>query len=170
MADMSADVLRNNLSNPARTYLWHIYFTTMIGGGDAAKVEGRCQSTSIPSRSTRGIHLPYKGTPGLKFPGKLTQPQIWRCRFVEGIDRKVFDALYGWQQTILNARTGIGSPDPTLKTEIHLKCINYGNVDWLAIKLVGAWLEEMPDVPLTYDANTFIHFDASFSYDYWEKE
>lgn len=170
MADMSADVLRNNLTNPARTYLWEIRFSNMIGGGSDI-IEARCQSASIPGRSSHGIRIPYKGTPGIKFPGKLTMPQTWSLSFVENVDRKVFDALYGWQQAIQNARTGIGLPDVSLKTDIYLKCLNQATGQpWLTIKLIGAWVEDIPEVALTYDANTIVHFRATFSYDRWEKE
>lgn len=124
MADMSSDVLKNNLTNPAKTYLWEMMFTNPVGGGDSNVMDLRCQTTTIPGRSHGEIIIPFKGTPGIKFPGKLTMDHNLAMTFIEGTDRKVFDALHGWSEAITSARTGIGGPDVAIKSDIYLRMLD----------------------------------------------
>ena len=168
MADMSADILRNNLTNPAKTYLWEMLFTNPVGGGDSDVMDLRCQTTSIPGRSHGEILIPFKGTTGIKFPGKLTMSHTLTMTFIEGTDRKVFDALHGWSEAITSAKTGMGGPDVTIKSDIYLRCLDMqGNV-WMTIKLIGAYIQVVDDVPLNYEDDTSIYYNATFSYDRWE--
>jgi len=166
---MSVDSLKNNLTNPARVYLWDIIIPSPKGGGDGNSLELRCQSTMIPGRSVGEIKVPYKGTPGIKFPGKATMSQKWTATFVEGLDKKIFAALTGWAQATINARTGIGLPDVMLKSDIYLWCLKSDGKPWLKIKLVGCYVESVEDVPLTYDTEAIVVFNTTFSYDYWEE-
>jgi len=166
---MSVDSLKNNLSNPARVYLWDIVIPNPKGGGDSNAMELRCQSTSIPSKGVGKINLPYKATAGIKFPGKITMPQAWDCTFVEGLDKKIFSALNGWSQAVSNSRTGIGLPDALLKSDIYLRCLKSDGTSWLKIKLVGCYVENVAEVPLPYDTEALLMFTCTFSYDYWEE-
>jgi len=168
MAHMSADNLKSNLTNPAKAYLWEVLFANPIGGGDAESLELRCQTTVIPGRSVGDILIPFKGTGGIRFPGKLTFSHDWPTTFVESSeDAKTFKALHAWNQAIIDARTGIGGPDVTIKADIYLYLLDTeGNV-WLKIKLVGCYPKTVDDVPVAYDAEGNIAFAATFSYDYW---
>ena len=170
MSDMSADNLRNNLSDVQRVYWWDIIIPNILGGGDEDALEVRAQSTSIPGRSFGGILIPYKGGPGFKVPGKLTMPHTWPCVFIEGLDRKVFDAITGWKQAITDARTGKGGPDSIIKKSAYLRLTNGTGVVTNKIKLVGCYPEDVPDVPITYDDEAVLMYSVTFSYDYWEPD
>ncbi len=168
MSLMSADNLRNNLSNPARTYLWEVMFTNPIGGGDTEILELRCQSAVIPGRAVGEILIPFKNTPGIKYPGKPTLSHTWTAMFVEGTDGKVFDALQAWSEAINSLKTGVGGLDPTIKTDIYLRLIDPpGNV-YKCIKLVGCYLQNVDEVPVAYEDESIIMYSGTFSYDYWE--
>ena len=168
MANMSSDNLKNNLNNPARLYLWEVLFTNPIGGGDAESLELRCQTATLPGRSVGEILIPFKATAGIKVPGKLVMSHNWTATFVEGIDKAVFTALQAWSQTITNARTGVGGLDTLIKSNIYLRLQDVeGNV-FLKIKLVGCYLQAVDDVPLAFEAEGVIMFNATFSYDFWE--
>jgi len=170
MADMSQDVLKNNLTNPAKGFLWEVMFVNPIGGGDADALDARCQSSSIPGRSVGEITIPYKGTPGVRFPGKLQMSHNWSVTFVESTeDRKTFNALHAWHQAIVNDRTGLGGPDPAIQSDVYLKCLDQEGTTWLTIKLVGCYVSEIGEVSLSYETNTNIVFPVTLSYDRWEK-
>lgn len=166
MPDMSVDSLKNNLTNPARTYLWEIMFANPLGG-DTDTLLLRCRSTSIPGRSVGKIHLPYKQTGGVEYPGKLNYSHSWACTFVEGQDRAIFIALYDWAQAAVNDDTGLSAAN--VKTDVYLHLIDTdGNVP-LRIKIVGAFLETVDDAPLAQDAEGELNFNGSWSYDKWVK-
>ena len=169
MANMSADNLKQNLSNPAKTYLWEVVFSNPIGGGDAEALELRCQSTSVPGRGVGEILVPYKNTPGIKYPGKPTVPHTWACVFIEGTDGKIFEALNAWNQAINDIRTGIGGADPLIKADIYLRLLDPPGTVFQKIKLVGCYIQDIPDTPVAYEDEANIMYSVTFSYDYWEK-
>jgi len=169
MADMGIDILRNNLTNPAKTYLWAVVFPKMIGGGDGNTLATRCQSAGLPGRSTNSIRIPFRGTPGFKVPGQASLSQVWNLEFLEStIDKKTFTALYNWQQIINNMRTGLGSPDPSVKADLYFQALDQAGATWLTIKLIGGYVESMGDISVSYGTNSTMTFPSTFSYDWWE--
>jgi len=167
---MSADNLKHDLSNAARVYWWDVVLSSLPGGGNRDHLEVRAQSTAIPGRSFGEILVPFKGSPGIKFPGKLTMTHIWPAVFIEGIDQEVFDAIYGWKQYVQDARTGIGSPDSLIKSDIYLRLQNAADSVIKKFKLVGCYPQAIDDVPLAYDDEAVVMYNVSFSYDYWIAE
>ena len=170
MPSMSADNLKKDISNPAKTYLWEVLFADVIGGGNRDHLEIRAQSTSIPGRSFGDILVPFKGTAGIKFPGKVIMTHSWPAVFLEGNDREVWDALYAWMQAIQNVRTGLGGPDSLIKADVYLRLLDQSGAVTSKIKLVGAYPQAVDEVPLSYDDESNIMYNATFSYDYWEDD
>jgi len=169
MANMGAECLNNNLANPARTYLWEVLFTNPIGGGDDDVLRLRCQATNVPGKSVGEILIPYKQSPGIKFPGKLTMSHTWTCTFIEGTDKKVFTALHKWSQAIIHDRLNVGGPDVAIKSDIYLRLLDtQGNV-FQTIRFVGCYVQAIDDVPLSYEDEDAIKYTATFSYDFWEE-
>lgn len=167
MADMSVNALRNNLTNIARSFWYDIIFASPIGGGDSTAMEARCVSTSLPGRGVGTIKVPYKASPGVKFPGKITMGQTWPVTFVEGTDKAIFDALYGWSEAIRSAQFGTGGDDSDIKSDILVLPHDQNGDPWLKIKLVGAYVENIPDVSISWDSEAEVRFSCTFSYDYW---
>ena len=170
MSNMGQDALSNNLSNPAKTYLWEVIFTNPIGGGDADTLMLRCQNTVIPGKSIGEILVPFKQSPGIKFPGKLTMSHSWTCSFIEGTDKKVFDALHAWHQLIVHDKLNVGLPDVAIKANIHLRLLDTTGTAYMKIKFVGAYVQEIAEVPLAYEDEASIIYPVTFSYDRWEEE
>ena len=167
---MSADNLKNNLSNPARAYLWEAMFTNPIGGGSAEVLMLRCQSANIPGRSVGEILIPFKQTAGIKFPGKLTVSHTWTTTFVEGMDKKVFNAIHAWNQAVVHDRLGVGGPDVTIKANEYLRLLDtQGNVI-MKIKFVGMYPQAVDDVPVAMDSEAAVYYSVTWSFDHWEEE
>ena len=166
---MNIDALTNNLSNPARSYMFEVLFPQIPGGGNAEDLEIRGFSSSIPGRGVGGINLPFKGTAGMKVPGKVKMDQSWKVAFREGTDASTFDSLYGWFQFIMDAKTGVGTPDPLTKTTIYLHCLDLEGNAWLKLKLVGCYIETMDEIPVSFESEEVVVFNVTFSYDRWEK-
>jgi len=169
MGNMSIDNLRNNLNNPARLYLWSVVFSNPIGGGDDEALELRCQATSIPGRSVGEILVPFKASAGMKFPGKLTMSHVWPTTFIEGTDKKVFTAIHAWNQTIVNASTGLGGLDTMIKANIYLRLQDVEDRVYQKIKLVGCYPQAIDDTPIAYENEGVIMYSVSWSYDFWDE-
>lgn len=166
MAKMSQDSFVNNLSNPARVYLWEVF----IPGpptGDTETYLLRAQSASRPERSFGLITIPFKQTPGAVYPGKDTVPHTWDVTFIEGEDRKIFQNFYDWMNKIIHNRYGTGSP--TFKIDIYLHELDTDGTVSNKIKMMGAYPQRMGDVPLSYDREESIMLTVQFAYDRWEQ-
>lgn len=166
---MSIDALRNNLTNPARVYMWDVVIPNLPGGGNEDTIEIRGFSSAIPGRAVGEILLPFKGTAGMKVPGKLDLTHTWAVTFRESTDKKTFEALHAWQEAIIGVKTGIGGPDPMVKADLYLRCLDLNGSPWLKIKLVGCYVQGIDEVPLSYDADGVIMYTCTFSYDYWHE-
>lgn len=167
--EMGADILKNNLNNPAKSYLWVVVFPKLIGGGDGVTLATRCQSASLPGRGTSSIKIEYLGTAGFKVPGKMAMDQTWRLEFLESTqDKKTFTALYNWQQAIQSAKTGLGGPDPAIKTDLYFQALDQQGQTWLTIKLYGCYVESIGEISVSYGSNTSMTFPVTMSYDWWE--
>jgi len=170
MAEMGVNALKNNLTNPARTYLWEMIIPNPIGGGDSETLTLRCQSTNVPGRSFGEIKVPFKQSAGLKFPGKLTYSQIWACTFIEGEDKKIFDAIHAWNQSVINDYENIGEGDTEIKQDLYLTLLTTKGDEALKIKLVGCYPQEVGEVALNYETEDSIKYPVTFSFDRWEAQ
>jgi hypothetical protein len=171
MPQMGVDSLKSNLTNPARTYLWEVIVPVPIGNGDSTTYTVRAQSTEIPSRGNGTIKVPYKQTAGIVFAGKLEYDQTWTVTFIEGEDKKVFDAVQSWQQNIVNNVTGIGLGDPLYKTDVYLTTISVGGTAFMKLKLRGAWIQKVDKVSVDYagGGDGTIRYPVTFAFDSWEE-
>lgn len=167
MSKMTIDALKTNLDNVARGYLWEVIFANPIGNGTTDTYHLRCRSTSIPGRSVGKLHVPFKQTAGIEFPGKITYSHSWTCTFIEGEDRKIFNDLNSWCNQIIDSATGMGSTK--IKTDVTLFLLNTDGTTADKIKLIGVYLQEISDTGLDYGNEGEVIISATFSYDRWEK-
>lgn len=165
---MGIDNLAANLGNVARSYIWEVSIPNPVGGGDSETLTLRCQSASIPGRSVTVIEVPYKQSSELQFYGKLKYSHVFKCEFIEGEDRAIFDAIYAWCQQQIDDVTNLGQGDDVAKTDIYLTLLTTSDVKYNQIRLKGCFVESMDEVSLNYHSNEPIKFGVSFRYDSWE--
>jgi len=162
---MSADSLKNNITNPARVYLWEVIIPTPPKG-DTQTYLLRAQSTSQPGRSFGKIHVPFKQSGGVEFPGKLTYSHEWSVTFIEGEDRALLVAMNAWMNRVIHERYMIGYPN--FKTDLYLHLINTDGSVAKKIKMIGCFPMELQEVEMDYNSETEMKFTSKFSYDRWE--
>ncbi len=168
MPEMGVNTLKNNLTNPARSYLWDIVIPSPIGGGDGTTLQVRAQSTSIPGRSFGTINVPYKQSGGVVFAGKLTYSHSWECTFVEGEDGAVHSAIYNWKQSIVHDYNNVGLGDDAIKQDIYLNLLGTDGSITRNIKLIGCFPSAVADVAVDYAADEIVRYPVTFAYDHWE--
>lgn len=167
---MAIDVntLKNNLTNPQRTYLWDILIPSPIGGGDSDTLSVRAQSVQKPSREVGAIHVPWRQSAGLNFPGKLAYTHQWECTFIEGEDHKIHDAIYGWMQTIVDDYDNIGAGDDQIKSDIYLNLLGVNGAVTLKIRLIGCYVQRLGEISFSNDTEAIASYSVLFSFDSWE--
>lgn len=169
MANFGTDSLKANLTNPQREYLWEVIIPTPIGDGNTETFQVRAQSSQIPGRRNTQIPIAYKQTAGVVVAGKLEYDHKWECTFIEGEDKKVYDALYSWQQKIVHDVAGVGVGDPLYKTDMYIVLQTTAGGDSLKLKLKGAWIEQVGQVALSYEADGTVKYPVTFAFDTTEK-
>ena len=166
--NISADNLLNNLSNLARTFMWQIVIPSPAGNGDSTLWQVRAQSASIPGRSVGNIHVPYLGSAGLEFPGKLTYSHVFDCSFIEGEDGKIHDAIYSWLQEMIDDYDNTGVGDDQIRRDVYLNLLNVKGVPYRSIRLVGAYIFSLGEVAINYEQEGGIIYPVQFRYNRWE--
>jgi hypothetical protein len=167
--NFGVDVLKNTMDNPARSYLWDVIIPRPVGGGDRDAFQTRCQSATLPGRSVGTIAIPYKQTPGIVIPGKAKVPHLWKATFIESADRKIFDFLYAWAQSLVNTKTGVGMGDGLAKTDLYMSLSSVAAQEYLRLRMMGVFFTEVGDIDLSYESEGILTFSTTFSYDDWEK-
>lgn len=169
MANMSVDALKANLTNPQMNYLWEIVIPTPIGDGEMETFQLRAQSAQVPSREQGQIVIPFKQTAGIAIPGKLSYTHKWDCSFIEGEDKKVYEAIYSWLQEIVDVNTGTGAGDSSVKTDIYLTQLARGGEITLKLKLKGCYVFSLGQISLNYADEGYVTYPITFSFDSIEK-
>jgi hypothetical protein len=161
---MGINSLKGTLTNPQRVYLWDVLIPDPVGGGNTETLMLRCQSTAIPGESVGQIVIPYKQTPGAAYPGKRTVSHTWTCTFIEGEDQAIIDNLRPWLMACVN-NDGVGEGDDVIKRDVYLKMLSTKGDDTREVKLVGAFLQDIAEVALSYDAEEVVRYSITFSFD-----
>ncbi len=164
---MNTDKLKANLTTGQRTYMWEVIIPNPLGDGDSETFTLRCQSTSKPGRYFGRIPIPYKQGPGFNIPGKLRYSQTWDVTALEAEDAETHKFLYTWQQSIINDASEIGVGDAFIKRDIYLRLLSTTNEETLKIKLVGAYPENVPDIPLSMGTEDVVRYSVTFVFDKW---
>jgi hypothetical protein len=111
--------------------------------------------------------VPYKQTAGINFAGKNTYTHTWELSFIEGEDKKVHDAIYGWLQSIIDDVDGIGDGDDMIKQDIYLNLLSTkGTIDQ-TFKMIGAFPIKLGAVEVTYTEERVVTYPVTFSFDSW---
>lgn len=165
MPTMDADSLNNNLTNPARIYLWEVIIPNPLAGS-AELFLLRAQTTQMPERSFGKIHLDYKQSAGVDYSGKLTYPHEWPITFVDGEDRQALQDIYDAMNYIVDDKTHTGNV--SYKRDIYLHLINQDAAVAKRYKFVGSWPLRLESVNMDFTSEDAVRFTVVFNYDRWE--
>lgn len=166
---MNLDALKQNLTNPQRTFMWEFEIPAPKGISASDVWTIRSQSIVEPGRSFAAIDIPYKGTGGLRVPGKEVYTHEIAVRVLESEDAATFKAIHSWMKMIRDNVSGVGEADPDLKTDAVVRLLTTKGVVAKMVKLVGMYPQAKPDVTLNYDENAVEGYDVTFAYDRWEE-
>lgn len=165
------------LSNPAKTDLWYLYFSTIPGyKADGEDIKFNIHTTATPGIQTQVLTVAWQGqTAG--YPGQRTLTHTLPCGIMEQEDGRIGKILYSWAQvcgrntdgTMLthgdNAGSGAGSDYKTDAVLVHLNELRTPTNAW---GLRNIWLQTVGDVALNQNTAGVMMYNATFYYDWWE--
>lgn len=169
MAQLNVDALKNNLTTPQRVFLYEFEIPAPKGTGVSDIWVIRAMSIQEPGRSFDPIDIPYKGTGGMRVPGKEKYSHEFTVRILESEDGASFNAIHSWMQLVRNNRTGVGSSDADIKTDAVVTKLSTKGEATRRFKFIGIYPQDKPLSALDSKTNEVQEYEVVFAYDRWEE-
>jgi len=83
---------------------------------------------------------------------------------LEGEDEKSIDSLRPWLMASVD-NDGKSLGDDAIKRDVYLQLVSTKGENTRKIKLVGAYVQDIAEVPLSYDAEDVVRYTITFAYD-----
>lgn len=164
------------LGEPLKKYAWEVVISDPPVGIALAFVPVmslRARATSIPGVEIETITTAF-GPFQYEIPGRKKYPRRMAIRFEEGYNWPLLPAFVSWMNAGQNETTGAGRRAAALRSNIWLRLLGpgQGRVPQFtqAIHAYNCMPVSVSDSPLDYSASDFVHYDVTFSYDYWRWE
>lgn len=159
------------LGTPAKQYLWEFIIPQVPAAAGAVpeSLTFRARSTVWPGRQVGKAIRHFKGH-RTGHPTKNMFPMSMPVTFEEGMNGVVLQAMRNWFNAWLNEKDGSGSSDETVKVDAFVRLLDHQQQVVAQGHVFGFFVENMPDVPLSYEADALLQISVTFGYDYWDLE
>jgi hypothetical protein len=164
------------LGEPIKKYAWEIVISDPPIGLALAFVpimSLRARGTSIPGVEVETITTSF-GPFQYEIPGRKKYSRRLAIRFEEGYNWPILPAFMAWMDAVQNETQGEGQRAGTLRSNIWLRLLGPKAGDDVqftqAIHAYNCTPINIADSPLDYAASDLVHYDVTFSYDYWRWE
>ena len=159
------------LATPAKQYLWEFIIPQVpaAAGAVAEALSFRARVAAWPARGVTTALTNFKGHK-IKHPSKNNFTQTMPVTFQEGMDGVVIQALRNWFNAWLDEKSGSGQGESTVLTDAFVRILNHDESVVLQGHFYGFFVENMPEVPLSYEADGLLQVPATFGFSYWDIE
>lgn len=159
------------LGTPAKQYLWEFIIPQVPAAAGAASqaLAFRARVTAWPGRVVGTAMRFFKGH-RTKHPTKNLFPMILPVTFEEGMNGIVLQVLRNWFNAWLNEKDGSSQGESAVKVDAIVRILDHQDQVVAQGHIFGFFVENMPDVPLSYEADGLLQIQVSFGYDYWDLE
>ena len=106
---------------------------------------------------------------GVACSGMAGEPAL-PVTFEEGMDGVILQTLRNWFNAWLNEKDGSSQGESAVKVDAIIRLLDHQNQVVAQGHIFGFFVENMPDAPLSYEADGLLQIQASFGYDYWDLE
>lgn len=159
------------LGTPAKQYLWEFIIPQVpaAAGAVAESLTFRARSTAWPGRQVGTAMRHFKGH-RMKHPTKNMFPMSLPATFEEGMNGVVAQTMRNWFNAWLSEKDGSSQGESVVKVDALVRLLDHQNQVVLQGHVFGFFIENMPDVPLSYEADGLLSIAVTFGYDYWDLE
>lgn len=159
------------LATPAKQYLWEFIIPQVpaAAGATAQALTFRARVTAWPGRQVGKQMRFFKGH-RTAHPTKNLFPMALPVTFEEGMDGVVVNTMRNWFNAWLSEKDGSSQGESAVKVDAFIRLLNHQDEVVLQGHIYGFFVENMPDSPLSYEADAFFQPQVTFGYDYWDLE
>lgn len=159
------------LTTPAKQYLWEFIIPRVpaSAGAAAEALTFRARVAAWPARGVTTATTNFKGHK-IRRPSKNNFTQTLSVTFEEGMDGVVISTLRNWFNAWLSEKTGVGQGEDAVMVDAYVRVLNHDESVVLQGHIYGFFVENMPDVALSYEADGLLQVQATFGFSYWDLE
>lgn len=156
---MSVDEIR--LIEPARQFLWDIRINAPVSSNT---LEMRVKSASIPQKANEVLEINYKAGK-TSFTGRDSSSHTWNCIFWDDTAMSVYTTFNEWVKLQYNELDGRGTTKATYTGTAVLIQRDGTGAKIAEYYLDGLFIEDLSEIPLSYDSNEAIEVTVTFRFD-----
>ena len=159
------------LGTPAKQYLWEFIIPQVPAAAGAVSdaLSFRARVAAWPGRGVGTAISHFKGHK-IKHPTRNNFPQTMPVTFEEGMNGIILQTLVNWFNAWLDEKDGSSQGESVVKTDAIIRLLNHQDQVVAHGHIFGFFVENMPDIPLNYDADALLQIAGTFGYDYWDLE
>lgn len=159
------------LGTPAKSYLWEFIIPQVpaAAGAVSEALALRARVTAWPGRQVGTALRHFKGH-RTKHPTRNMFPMTLPVTFEEGMNGVVLQTLRNWFNAWLSEKDGSSQGESAVVVDAIVRVLDHQNEVVAQGHIYGFFVENMPDVPLSYEADTLLQVPVTFGYSYWDLE
>lgn len=159
------------LTTPAKPYLWEFIIPRVPAavGAVAEALTFRARVAAWPARAVTEAFTHFKGHK-IKRPSKNSFEQTLNVTFEEGMDGVVITALRNWFNAWMNEKTGVGQGESAVVVDAIVRILDHDESVVLQGHMFGFFVQNMPAVLLSYEADGLLQIPVTFGFSYWDLE
>lgn len=153
-----------SMGDPLRPYNFDLIIPNIPGGGDGNAMRIHLVNTSIPGFSSEVFSTKHHGFE-IKHVGRGTFPRTLPVTYVEDSNLTILNSLRRWHRFQWEPNTGIQVPQALYKTDGFLKLLDSDKSTKATYKLVGMFIQSVPDTAMGQSDSGPVNISVTFSYD-----
>ena len=159
------------LGTPAKQYLWEFVIPQVpaAAGAVAEALTFRARTSVWPGRGVGKAIRHFKGHE-MVHPTKNKFPHSMPVTFEEGMNGVILQTFTNWFNAWLDEKDGSSQGESVVKVDAITRLLNHQNEVVKQGHVFGFFVETMPDIALSYEADGLLQIPVTFGYDYWDLE
>ena len=153
---------RISKNEPFKQYTWDIILRSPVGGLES--IPFRARSATIPDKVSEVFEINYKAEKA-SYAGRDASTKTTTLTFWDDEELSVQKALQAWKDFQLDPATGAGRSKSEYVGTGTLLLLNSAGAVIGSYDLFNVFIENIGEIPLTYDASEPIEITVTLRYD-----
>lgn len=157
-----------SLGEPLKTFNYQIYIPSIPGGGPLSgdDIKFYIDQASLPPIGSEQVSV-FSGGHEIRYAGRGIYNHDWTVGMRLYEDNTVLQTLYLWHALQWDRVSGVRNSASVYKETIFLEVLDSNNTVVNQWKIIGAFIANIGEVPLSPDNSNVIVIPVTFGFDYY---
>ena len=156
-----------SLGEPLKTFNYEVFIPSVPGGGDGNQLRFYVDQASIPAIGSEQVPV-FAGGHELRYAGRGIYTHDWTIGIRAYENDEALSTLRNWHALQWNRVEGTQVPATEYKTSIFLHMLGGDGSIIHQWKILGAFIANIGEVPLSPDNSNVIIIPVTFGFDNFE--